>query len=76
MILTIRKFHKMYTGVLQGTAFGSLLFLININDAPNMKNVKNVILVDDKWLFTSSYKVDAIKNRLQTAAARNIKFFE
>ena len=68
--------HNIYTGVPQGTVLGPLLFLIYINDAPETKGVKNVIFADDKGLYTHSYRIDTIINRLQKSANKNKKFFE
>ena len=67
---------KIYTGVPQGTVLGPLLFLLYINDAPVIKDVKNIIFADDKGLFTHSFRIDTIINRLQKAVVRNKKFFE
>ena len=68
--------HKIYIGVPQGTVLGPVLFLIYINDAPTTKEVKNVIFADDKGLYTNSFRIDTIINRLQKAAIKNKKFFE
>ena len=70
------KEHNIYIGVPQGTVLGPLLFLLYINDAPNIKFVENFIFADDKGLVTKSYRIDTIINRLTKAANANKKFFE
>ena len=67
--------HSIYTGVPQGTVLGPLLFLIYTNDAPVTKLVHSSIFADDKGLYTNSFRVDTIKNRLEKATKSNIKFF-
>ena len=68
--------HNIYTGVPQGTVLGPPFFLIYINDAPVMKDVKNVIFADNKGLYTQSFRIDTIINRLQKTAILTKKFFE
>lgn len=66
---------KMLAGVPQGSVLGPLLFLIFINDAPKIKDVKESIYADDKLMFTASYRISAIIKRLQQAFIANKRFF-
>jgi len=55
----------VYTGVLQGSIIGPLLFLINFNDAHRSLEHTNIVTyADDTVIFTSSSEVNIIESHL------------
>ena len=54
---------------------GPTLYNFYINDAPRVKHVDEGIFADDKALYTSSYRISAIVNRLNQAAAKVHKYY-
>lgn len=66
---------SVVAGVPQGSVLGPQLYNLYINDLPTTKDVEISLFADDTGLYTSSYKVSAIKNKLQNASKKIVKFF-
>lgn len=63
-------------GVPQGSILGPLLFILYINDMPNLlRDSKAIIFADDTTLFTSSSDVESALYLLQQDADRLAKWF-
>lgn len=71
----ISSIYDLLAGVPQVSVLGPILFLIFINDAPKIKKVDGSIFADDKLMFTASFRISAIINRLQQAYKANKRFF-
>lgn len=72
-IISIDK--RLLAGVPQGSVLGPILFIIFINDAPKIVKVDESVFADDKLLYTASYRVSAIVNRLQQAFKAHKRYF-
>lgn len=76
MFYNIKSLLKVFlAGVPQGSALRPLLLIIFINDAPKIKNVGESIFADDKLLYSASYRISEIVNRLQQALMVQKRFF-
>ena len=57
---------KLYTGVPQGSTLGLLLFLIYVNDLPNVfANTKCMMFADDTVLYQSHPNINELYNQIQ-----------
>lgn len=67
---------SVVAGVPQGSVLGPQLFNIYINDMPKTKDVDISLFADDTGLYTSSYKVSAIVNKLNNASKKVAKYLK
>lgn len=62
-------------GVPQGSLVGPKLYIFFTHDAPKHKYALDAAFADDTAMFTSSWRIDTIVNRLQEYSKRYHKFF-
>lgn len=72
---TFSHFLAVPAGVPQGSVLGPILYNLYINDAPRVKLVDESDYADDKACITASYRISAIVNRLNQAAAKIYKYY-
>lgn len=65
---TYSRIKQILAGVPQGSVLGPILYILYINDIPNIKNTNTALFADDTAIFTTSWRLDNISNRLSTAA--------
>lgn len=67
---------KIAAGVPQGSLVGPKQYIFYTHDAPKVKFVQNAIFADDTGMFTSSWRVDTIINRLHTSSKKYGNYFK